>query len=125
FGLYADYSNHVSIAVTFSDASTQALGIDIAAPAYVDPNGVYDHVTILKSRGVKDLLGFDFFAMKSTLGSPVVVDTDGYVRWMGDFTMSAQSSAFENLGFVVGDATSTSLYRLELDGSSHQSQVDS
>jgi hypothetical protein len=125
FGLYADYSNHVSIDLTFSDASTQSLGVDIAAPPYVDPKGIYDHVTILKSRGVEDSLGFDFFAMKSGLGSPVVVDTDGYVRWVGDFTSSSLTSGFESQGFIVGDATSTSLYRLELDGSSHQMQVDS
>src|SRR5262249_27741156 len=113
------------IALTFSDASTQTLGVDIAAPAYVDPNGIYDHVTILKSRGVRDSLGFDFFAMKSSLGSPVVVDTDGYVRWIGDFTSSAFTSAFESLGFIVGDDTSTSLHRLELDGSSREMQVSS
>jgi len=125
FGLYADFSNHVSIDLTFSDASTQSLSVDIAAPAYVDPNGVYDHMTILKSRGAGDSLGFDFFAMKSGLGSPVVVDSDGYVRWVGSFASSATTSTFESLGFLVGDAASTSLHRLELDGSSSEMQVSS
>jgi len=116
-GLYADYANHVDLAFRYYDASIQHVPIDIVTSAYTDPNNVYDHVSILKSRAPGTPLGFDFFALKSLLGSPIVVDTDGNVRWAVPGDGNSMSSIFVDGGFFVGDQYSTSFRRLELDGS--------
>jgi hypothetical protein len=116
FGLYADYSNHVEVQLNFLDASTQTLSIDIVTTPYVDPRGVYDHVSILKSRSPQSTLSFDYFAMKSTVDSPVIVDTDGNVRWVAAVSFPSTSTEFRDNGFVIGDPTAPTLRRLELDG---------
>jgi arylsulfate sulfotransferase len=62
-------------------------------------------------------LGFDFFALKSELELPVIIDTDGEIRWVGGTATPSTSSIFVDNGFVIGDATDTTVYRAELDGS--------
>jgi hypothetical protein len=117
FGLYAGYTNKVVITVRFDDSSTQTLRRDVAAAAYTDPNGTYDRPRILKARAAGTTLGFDFFYMKSLFGTPVVVDTDGEIRWVGPGSSRSSSSTFDDNGFVVGDPASIDFRRLELDGS--------
>jgi hypothetical protein len=117
FGLYANYANHVVLSFRYYDASIQHVPIEIVTSPYTDPNNVYDHVSVLKSRAPGTPLGFDFFALKSLLGSPIVVDTDGNVRWAAPDIGNSMSSAFIDGGFFVGDQSSTSFRRLELDGS--------
>jgi hypothetical protein len=117
FGLYAGYQNHLSIEFQFTDESKQALEFDITTPAYADPNAVYDRPTILKKRLAGSDLGFDFFAMKSAYGTPVVVDSDGEIRWVGAEITNSLSSTFLNNGFIVGTPGSTQFSRLEFDGS--------
>ncbi len=114
-GLYSGFSNHVSLRIDYVDASHQGFERDIATPAYVD--GIYDQPNILVARPDTGSLGFDFFAMKSRTGSPVVVDTDGYVRWAGAAIANALSSTFDDAGFFVGDQATPTLRRVELDGS--------
>lgn len=84
FGLYASYLNTVDIKVVFEDSSSIALPIQITTAA---PTGVaktiYSKPTIKKARTPGSNLGFDYFYMESLLGTPVVVDTDGEVRWRG------------------------------------------
>src|SRR4051794_12758338 len=53
--------------------------------------------------------------MKSGLGSPVVMDTDGKVRWLAPARLDATSSVLTGGGFVVGTGT-VDLTRLEFDG---------
>jgi arylsulfate sulfotransferase len=118
FGLYAGYANRVDVEVEFQDASTQSLSVDIATAGYTDPGGVYDHPTINKQRAAGSSLGFDFFVMKSQAGMPVVVDTDGEIRWMGPAGLAQGGSiAIQDNGFVIGDGVSPKIVRLELDGS--------
>lgn len=116
FGLYAGHANAVSIELTFEDCSTQSLAGTLTTAAYVDPNGVYDNPVVLQARAPGSDLGFDFFAMKSGLGTPVVLDTDGAIRWVGVSTESSISSVFTDNGFVIGDQRSTKVRRIELDG---------
>lgn len=123
FGLYANYQNEVDIDVQPADGVQQALRVEIDTPAYSDPNGIYDRPTILKPRSAGDSLGFDYFYMKSGLGSPVVVDTDGQIRWVVPLNMSSLSSLFVGNRFVIGDATSTRLQRLELDGATNEASL--
>ena len=117
FGLYAGYQNVIGIQLVFNDASTQNLWSVIATDAYTDPTGIYDSPKIIKRREVGETLGFDFFVMKSALGTPVIVDTDGAIRWVGVGINSSSATALTDNGFVIGDPTSTRAYRVELDGS--------
>ena len=116
FGLYAGYANVVTIKLTFHDGSLQTITRTLTTAAYTDPNGVYDHPVFIKSRAAGSKLGFDFFAMKSGLGTPVIVDTDGAIRWVGASNESSIQSIFTDNGFVIGDHFSTRVRRLELDG---------
>jgi hypothetical protein len=120
FGLYADHSNHLDIRFTFRDGSVQTASIDIATTPYLDPRGVYDNVRVLQSRSAQSALGFDYFAMKSIIDSPVIVDTDGNIRWVAGVSFPSTSTAFVDNGFVIGDQTAPTLRRLELDGSAEQ-----
>ena len=94
----------------------QTIAETLTTAAYTDPNGAYDRPVFIKSRAAGSDLGFDFFAMKSGLGTPVIVDTDGAIRWVGVSSESSISSVFTDNGFVIGDRFSTKVRRLELDG---------
>jgi arylsulfate sulfotransferase len=118
FGLYAGYENSVSIQIAFTDASVQTIPLTLLTDGYTDPHGIYDHPVFIKKRAPGSTLGFDFFAMKSNLGTPVIVDTDGEIRWVGGpGTASGLASIFTDNGFVIGDQKSMATYRLELNGS--------
>src|ERR1700730_16326190 len=123
FGLYAGYANQVLVRLDFQDGSVADLSGGIATAAYQDPSGIYDHPAILKQRGAGTVLGFDFFVMKSGLGSPVVIDTDGEIRWVGAGISAAQATVVEGDGFVIGDASAATLYQLRLEGSLSQNTL--
>jgi arylsulfate sulfotransferase len=116
FGLYAGGANAVTINLTFNDASTFALPTSISTAPWVDPNETYDRPTIVKARATGDGLGFDFLYMKSIYGSPVVIDTDGHVRWVGPGITQTLSTDYADGGFVMASDTSPDLYRVDLDG---------
>ena len=115
FGLYAGYQNQVAFHLTFKDGSSQDMPYVIATAPYTDPTGVYSNPTILKSRAPGSALGFSFFILKSGLGSPVIVDTDGQVRWVVPGPASA-SIYFDNGQFVYGTGGPAHLIQLQMDG---------
>ena len=123
FGLYAGIANQVRLHLEGSDGSRQDLMVHISTEPYVDPQGIYDHPTVLQARAPGSELGFDFFALKPATESVVVIDTDGEVRWVGTSTPSA-ATIFSANGFVVGSPTSTQMARLELDGAVSGAQLD-
>ncbi len=122
-GLYANYANHVLITLTFSDGSVGQISTFITTAPYVDPNGIYDRPTILSKRAVGSSLGFDYFALKGNLGAPIIVDTDGNIRWASGNPTPSFSSAFVDNGFLIADQYSPALHRLELDGSVTQAPL--
>jgi arylsulfate sulfotransferase len=115
-GLYAGYTNNVALRFQFQDGSTAALTAGITTADYNDPTGIYLHPTIVKQRSPGSSLGFNFFYMKSALGSPVIVDTDGEVRWAVPGVVNAMSTAFQDDEFVIGDPYSAIVHRVRLDG---------
>jgi arylsulfate sulfotransferase len=117
FGLYAGYVNQVSVQLQFQDGSVAELPVTITTSPYTDPNGIYDHPTFIVKRSPGTALGFDFFVMKSEHGTPVIVDTDGEIRWVGaPIAPSSISSKVVNDGFVIGDPYKPIVYDLRLDG---------
>jgi arylsulfate sulfotransferase len=115
FGLYAALQNQVAFHLTFKDGSSQDMQYVIATNPYTDPTGVYLNPTILKARTLGSALGFNFFILKSGLGSPVIVDTDGQVRWVvsGPATSSVY---FANGQFLYGTGGPAKLIQLQMDG---------
>jgi arylsulfate sulfotransferase len=115
FGLYQGYQNRVNLDLVFNDGSTQQLQDEIITDPYVDSTGVYLNPTIVKARTPGSSLGFSFFILKSTVASPVIIDTDGEVRWIVPAT-PAFSVYFENGQFVTGSGTAPSVTEIQLDG---------
>lgn len=115
FGLYPGYTNQVAVELKFIDGSRQGMTVSIAAPLYVDPNGIYDAPTFIKKRSAAGDL--DFFYIKSTIGPPIVIDSDGEIRWVGPAAHVSPLAIFDANGFVLGAVKSVTLTRVELDGS--------
>ncbi len=123
FGLYSGYRNQLNIELRFQDGTAQTLSADVLTAGYSDPQGIYDRPTILTQRATTSELGFDFFAVKPNLGSPVVLDTDGEIRWAVPRSTNSVSSAFESNSFLVGDTAANRFSRIELDGTVTQGNL--
>jgi arylsulfate sulfotransferase len=115
FGLYDGYQNQVSFRVEFADGSEQRLDDQITTQPYTDSTGVFANPTIIKARAVGNSLGFSFFVLKSQLGSPVIVDTDGNLRWIVP-AKPTTAIYFANGKFVTGNNYTPDLSELRLDG---------
>ena len=116
FGLYADLNNVVLTELQFSDGSSWTQMIPIATQSYTDPTGIYAKPVVLKQRVAGSTLGFSFLAMKSGLGTPVIIDTDGEIRWVGSNIANSQSSIFTGDGFIIGDSSTPTVVQLSLGG---------
>jgi arylsulfate sulfotransferase len=114
-GLYASFTNAVILKFQFQDGSMASLATSITTGDASALVGLYLQPTILRQRTPGSSLGFDFFYMKSALGSPVILDTDGEVRWAAPGISTSTTSALQADEFVIGDATAT-IQRVRLDG---------
>lgn len=117
FGLYAGYQNQVLLQLERISGAPAPVQVVIDAPPYVDPTGIYTRPNILTRRSLGSALGFDFIAVKSGLGAPVILDTDGEVRWVAPGVSNAMSSTFAGDAFIIGDDGHPTVYQLRLDGS--------
>jgi arylsulfate sulfotransferase len=70
----------------------------------VDPTGIYSQPTIVVPRVPGSTLGFDFIFVKSALGSPVIIDTDGQIRWAATGVSNSLSSTITGDEFFIGSA---------------------
>ena len=125
FGLYPGYTNQVALQFNFQDGSALTVPVSITTGSYTDPTGIYQHPTVLKQRAAGSALGFDFFFIKSVLGSPIIVDTDGEVRWALSGVGDSMSSALQGDEFVIGDGLNPVVHRVRLDGTVTQSALAS
>jgi arylsulfate sulfotransferase len=115
FGLYADYPNAVTLTATFSDGSSHTQRLDIPTARYAGQAAEYGAPNILKARSANSAPGFDFVMIKNGMSTPVVIDTDGNLRWVGSGIADSFASTFGGDAFVVGSYNSPDLYRLELN----------
>jgi len=123
FGLYANQANAVDVKFKFEDGSTQKLPIQIVTAPYSDPRGVYDHPELVKARDPGIALGYSYIYIKSSYGTPMIVDTDAQIRWVGTGIDNSFSSTFLDNGFTIGSHDFPGVYRLELDGTWTSSQL--
>ncbi len=124
FGLYAGYKNNITLVLNFIDGSSRIEKLEMSTIDYVETEKVYTAINIKQAR-TDDKLGFDFVAIKSALTTPVVVDTDGNIRWIGSGSSYSSTTVYSNNIFYIGAKNTTSLTILEFDGSSSSVLVPS
>jgi len=117
YGLYAGYANTVHVSVT-GPKFLQAFDAKITTPAWwANGSPQYSDRQVVVARNANIKLGYSFFMLKawSAGAHPVVMDTDGNVRWVGTAGNGQQGSTFVGNKFYVGDGSK--LQRIGLDGS--------
>lgn len=115
-GLYASHTNRVDLTATFRDGSKHAWRVDVATGAYAGPGEVYARPDIGVARNASRAPGFDFMLIKNGRTAPVVVDTDGHMRWTATALGNSTSSLFGPDAFYVGSQTTPVLSRLDIGG---------
>jgi hypothetical protein len=116
FGLYAGYQNSVTVTARFRDASTGTERVTVVTPAYTGPGAVYNTPQVRTARTAAVAPGFDYMMLQNGLTTPVVLDTDGNLRWAGTAPNNSISSLFSEDAFLVGSPSTPELFRVELDG---------
>jgi arylsulfate sulfotransferase len=117
FGLYSAYGNTVDLVVRFSDGTSQPLQLMVPTPAYNNSSGLANPI-VIQARSSSTSLSYDYIMVKGRESdqSPVIVDTDGAVRWVGTSNYLASTSLFFNKGIYLAPHGPAILERIELDG---------
>src|SRR5437763_8434201 len=115
YGLYDGYTNLVRLTYRFFDGSSNHANITITTAAFDDPCG-YKNLTYPQRRSSAPL-SYDYIMVKGQCSynfSPVIIDTDGALRWVGTIGfLSLSATFFDNAAYL---AASRQLYRIDLDG---------
>ena len=116
FGLYAGRLNRVVINLGFSGRfhRIKRLAISITTPAYA--GGTYSNPTVVQPRLPGTTLSYDFILLKNYADpiTPIIIDSDADIRWIGTAGVGAQNSILFDKAFYV--TSGTSLLRTEFDG---------
>lgn len=115
FGLYAGRPNSVAVTTHFSDGTSRSSRLQIQTAIY--DGGTYSNPVVVQPRLPGTTLSYDFILLKNYADptTPIIIDTDGEVRWINPAGLSSQNAMLFDNAFYV--ATGTSLYRTEFDGS--------
>lgn len=121
YGLYANFTNTVTLTYRFRDGSSKDDTTTITTTTINDPCGI-STPTKLKARTASTSLSYDYMLVRGACGSgsgisPVILDTDGEVRWISPFVtdaiLTAGSTFFDHAVYLTNGST---LYRVDLDG---------
>ena len=119
YGLYDGTTNPVTLTYNFVDGSSKDANVMITAPPYDDLCG-YKNPTVLQPRTNSTDLSYDYiFISTGGCGNnvPVIIDTDGDLRWVNPTptlnAISASSNFLNNAVYVTHGST---LHRVDLDG---------
>src|SRR5947199_859755 len=115
YGLYAGYLNIVRLTYRFSDGSSKQAVTSITTATFVEPCG-YQNPTILQARTNGTDLSYDYIMLKGDCSyfEPVVLDSDGALRWVGTANLAAGNFIFFDNAVYVGHGHL--LTRIEFDG---------
>ncbi|MDN4055446.1 aryl-sulfate sulfotransferase [Massilia sp. YIM B02763] len=116
FGLYANHTNIVAVDIAFADGSVHHAQVTMETPAHTAADAFYGTPTIRTARTGAPLPGLDFIEIHSAVTTPVVIDSDGNLRWVATGLYNSLSTLFSANGFFVGSPDAPLLYRMELDG---------
>ena len=114
FVLYANLANTVSLTTGFVDGNSQQDTVLIQTADYQD--AYRKHPEVVQARLADTTLSYDFMLLKSfgSTNSPIIVDTDGELRWAGTADVqSIPSAVYQNGIYVAGGA---GVLRMEFDG---------
>jgi arylsulfate sulfotransferase len=123
YGLYAGYDNQVVMELDRQGGDNVQFEVDIITDSYTDPTGIYGQPDIVVTRAAGSKLGFSFMYVKSGIASPVILDTDGNIRWVVPNVNTLLSSAFVGDAFIMGDQSHPVVYKLRLDGNYQQTTL--
>ena len=114
YGLYDGYANTVHLTYHFMDGSSKQANITITTASFDDQCG-YNNPTFLQHRSSASL-SYDYMMVKGGCGhsTPVIIDTDGALRWVGTTGRSNNAATFFDNAAYLG--VGPQLYRIELDG---------
>jgi len=118
YGLYAGRGNILTLTYRFMDGSSKQANFTATTTSFDDQGCGYMNPTRLFPRSNSTELSYDYFFDRSACGdfSPVILDTDGNLRWVSTLTtqsaLFASSAFFDNAVFVTQGPR---LYRIELD----------
>jgi hypothetical protein len=116
YGLYSGFTNTVTLKYYFNDGSSSQATTTITTAGFVHPCGL-DNPTVLQSRTSDTTLSYDYMLVKGGCSGgyePVILDTDGALRWVSPAGLSDKPSAFYDN--AIYQTQRTSLFRVELDG---------
>lgn len=114
FGLYAGRSNSVTVTVGFVDGTKRQTKLAIQTATY--DGGTYSNPNVVQPRLPGTTLSYDFILLKSYADptTPIIIDSDAEIRWIGTAGVGTQDVALFNGAFYLGSGTS--LLRTEFDG---------
>jgi arylsulfate sulfotransferase len=116
FGLYAGRPNRVLINLGFNDRvhRFKRIRLIVTTPPY--DGGTYTNPTVIQPRLPGTTLSYDFILLKGYAqnNTPIIIDSDAEVRWVGTAGVGAQNCMlFDNAFYLT---SGTSLLRTEFDG---------
>ena len=119
YGLYDGYVNNVTLTYNFLDGSSKTDSATVTTTAFDDQGCGYKNPTVLQARTDSTDLSYDYIFVRSGCGdfSPVILDTDGALRWVS--TMGIPNALIASSLFFNGAAyqtTGSTLNRVDLDG---------
>ena len=116
YGLYSGFNNSVTLTYRFNDGSSKQASTTITTASFTHPCGL-DTPTVLQPRTNDRTLSYDYMLVKGGCPSgfqPVIVDTDGALRWISPTNFPDKPSAF--FDSAIYQTRHADLYRVELDG---------
>jgi arylsulfate sulfotransferase len=119
YGLYDDYANGITLTYNFLDGSSKTDSTTVTTTAFDDQGCGYKSPTVLQARTDSTNLSYDYIFVRSGCGdfSPVILDTDGALRWVSPMgipnALTAASLFFNGAAYVTSGATFS---RVDLDG---------
>ncbi len=116
FGLYAGRENQVTINLGFTIGfrKNTRFAVTITTPPY--DGGTYSNPTVIQPLLPGTTLSYDFIMLKGFADpiTPIIIDTDAEVRWVGTAGVGASAICLFGNAFYLGSGTS--LLRTEFDG---------
>jgi len=116
YGLYSGVNNTVTLTYFFNDGSSEQATTSITTASFTHPCGL-DNPTVLQPRTNDTTLSYDYMLVTGSCTgnfAPVIVDTDGALRWVSPTGFSHLPSAF--FDNAIYQTSRLGLYRVELDG---------
>ncbi|MGF6274610.1 arylsulfate sulfotransferase [Massilia sp. UYP11] len=123
FGLYANHRNALTLTTRFRDGSAHVAQVAVATGPYTGPATVYATPEVRTARGAASP-GVEYMLINNGFTTPVILDSDGQLRWAGNAPGNSFSALFGDDAFYVGDQDAPLLHQVGVDGAVRSSRLD-